>query len=95
MIDKSMVTTASHLPEYTVTKSFGVVVGDEADGPYFAKFRRNVYDETYAFALNMLIERAEKLGANAIIGVGFNIFSTTMSTVSIKAYGTPVLVEKK
>jgi uncharacterized protein YbjQ (UPF0145 family) len=108
-MDASLVTTTFGLDGYKVVKSLGVVrgitvrsrsvIGNIAGGIQ-AAFGGNitVYTElcehARAEAFDLMIQHAQQLGANAIIGVRYDANDVMEGITEVLAYGTAVVVEK-
>jgi uncharacterized protein YbjQ (UPF0145 family) len=103
-----LVTTTERIPGYRVKKVFGVVSGSVVRarniGRDIVAALRGIaggeireYTELLAEAreeaLRCMIEKARKLGANAVIGVRFSTAAVMSGAAEIMAYGTAVLVE--
>lgn len=109
-IDSSMVTTAFELPGYTVVKSLGIVRGISVRSlsalgtvqaglqTFFGGKIRNftaLCEKTRQEAFEILIEHAQELGANAIIGMRYDANEIAAGVTEVLAYGTAVMVEKR
>ncbi len=105
-----IVTTTDYIPGYRIVKILGIVCGNTVRtrhaGRDFVAALRNIvggeikeYTELLAQAreeaLKRMIEKAKKLGANAIINVRFSTSNITSGASEILAYGTAVIVEKE
>ena len=103
-----IVTTTPNVPGYRVTKVFGVVTGITArtrgiGGRILAGIQTALGGEVDAFtsemekarreALQRAIEKASKIGANALIGLDFETSDIFNGVVLISATGTAVVVE--
>lgn len=58
------------------------------------KSYENLTNEARADALKKLEEAAKKQGANAIVGLRFNVTQILPATMEVAAYGTAVKVKK-
>ncbi len=110
MAEEILVTTLEYVPGYRVKNVLGIVSGSIVKarniGRDFTAFLRNIaggeiveYTELLAQsrdeAIRRMVEKAKRLGANAVIGVRLtssNIMSGAAETV---AYGTAVILEKE
>lgn len=108
-MDASMVTTGFELPSHHVTKNLGVVRGitvrsrsalGNLAGGIQAFFGGNItiYTElcehARAEAFDLLVQHAEQIGANAIIGVRYDANEVMEGITEVLAYGTAVVVER-
>ncbi len=104
-----MITTSFDFPNYTITQCLGSVRGISVRSPGFfgsisASFQSitsgdiprltKLCEETRNFAFKSLIEHAEELGANAIIGLRFDANEIGGDATEILAYGTAVITKK-
>ena len=69
--------------------SFKTLVGGEIKG--YSDLMKEARDE----ALERMIKEAEKLGANAVIGMRYQTAQIMASAAEVVAYGTAVVVESK
>lgn len=83
-----IVSTLSQYPGKVVKEDLGVVYAWDNS----LEFGRHIYnsDESYQRALEQLIKKAEKLNANAILGMNFS-FSADSSIIILM--GTAVILE--
>ena len=103
-----IVTTTTELPGYRIKKVLGIVSGSIVRARHIGRdltaALRNIvggeikeYTELLAQAreeaLKRMIEKAKKLGANAVIGVRFSTSAVMSGAAEILAYGTAVVVE--
>lgn len=114
MGDNMIISTTSSLEGKIIKEYRGVVFGEVISGIHFMKdFTANFTDmlggraEEYeeelvnarADAINEMVERAKKIGANALIGVKIDVEATggnertAMSMIMVTASGTAVVVE--
>ncbi|HEV2601289.1 MAG TPA: heavy metal-binding domain-containing protein [Candidatus Babeliales bacterium] len=108
-INVNMITTTFDLPGYRIVQSCGIIRGISvrsagAVGGFVAglqslwaqknKTFTAMCEKTRSEAFDLLIEHAQELGANAIIGVRFDANEVNTVTTEILAYGTAVIVEK-
>ncbi len=108
-MDASMVTTAFNFEGYRTSKNLGVVRGitvrsrsalGNLAGGIQAIFGGNitVYTElcehARAEAFDLMLQHAQQMGANAIIGVRYDANDVMEGITEVLAYGTAVVVEK-
>jgi uncharacterized protein YbjQ (UPF0145 family) len=108
-MEASMVTTTFDLDGYKVVKHLGVVRGitvrsrsalGNLAGGIQAFFGGNItiYTElcehARAEAFDLLMQHAQQIGANAIIGVRYDANEVMEGITEVLAYGTAVVVEK-
>ncbi len=108
-MDASMVTTAFGFDGYRVAKNLGVVRGitvrsrsalGNLAGGIQAFFGGNItiYTElcehARAEAFDLMLQHAQQMGANAIIGVRYDANDVMEGITEVLAYGTAVVVEK-
>jgi uncharacterized protein YbjQ (UPF0145 family) len=108
-MDISLITTSTGLDGYKVVKHLGVVrgitvrsrsvVGTFAGGiQTLFGGRLSVYVELCETAreeaYHLLIQHAQALGANAIIGMRYDANEVMQGVTEVLAYGTAVVVEK-
>jgi uncharacterized protein YbjQ (UPF0145 family) len=107
-MDATMVTTGFELPNYRITKNLGVVRGitvrsrsalGNVAGSIQAFFGGNItiYTElcehARAEAFDLLLQHAQQMGANAIIGVRYDANEVMEGITEVLAYGTAVVVQ--
>lgn len=107
-INRKMITTAFDIPNYSIVESLGIVRGISVRSPSLVGGMRagiqtlfggniNVYtklcEKTRAEALEILIDHAQELGANAIIGLRYDANELAAGVTEVLAYGTAVIVE--
>ncbi len=103
-----ILTTTPEIPGMRITKTYGLVRGSTVRGKHIGKdilalFRNIVGGEINEYtkmlaesreqALDRMIHDAERLGANAIVGVRFASSSITSGAAEMLVYGTAVQVE--
>ena len=103
-----MTTTAFELPGYRVVKTFGVVRGiivrsRSIIGTIGAGLQTlvggnitiltDLCEETREHALELCLQHARDLGANAIIGLRYDATEIMQGVTEVLCYGTAVLVE--
>ena len=108
MIDAKLITTAQEIPAYRITRSLGVVRGiivrsrsivGNIGASLQTLFGGNItiYSElcekARADAHRQIVEHAEQLGANAIIGVRYDATEIADGVTEVLAYGTAVYAE--
>jgi uncharacterized protein YbjQ (UPF0145 family) len=104
----SMTTTAFEMPGYRVVKNFGVVRGiivrsRSIVGTIGAGLQTliggnitiltNLCEKTREHALELCVQHAQQLGANAIIGLRYDATEIMQGVTEVLCYGTAVLVE--
>jgi len=113
MISKDKVVTTPEIPGYKITKVLGLVTGLSprtrgVGGQLWGGIQSLLGGEVTAFTLEVekarveaigrAIERAEELGANAIVGMDLEtseMGSAQMNIMCISATGTAVVVEQE
>ncbi|HUC42259.1 MAG TPA: YbjQ family protein [Candidatus Micrarchaeaceae archaeon] len=107
-VNFNMVTTTFDLPGYRITKNLGLVRGvtvrsrsilgqigaslESLVGGNITLFEE-LCEKTRAEALELLMEHAAQLGANAILGVRYDACEILQGITEVLAYGTAVHVE--
>jgi len=107
-MDHRMATTAFEVPGYRVTRNLGVVRGVTVrargiGGQIAASLRTivggkiteyvSLCEETRGEAFDLMLDHAEQLGANAIIGIRYDATELGENMTEVLAYGTAVVVE--
>lgn len=107
-LDPAMVTSAFTLPGFRIVRSLGIVRGltvrsASIGGQVVAAFQSlvggnirtmtNVCEHARTDAFLMTLEHAAQLGANAIIGLGYDTTEIAEGMTEVLAYGTAVVVE--
>ncbi len=108
MVAHEFVTTAFDLPGYRVKRNFGVVRGivvrsrsivgtigaglQTLIGGNISLFS-NLCEQTRSDAFELMLQHAEQLGANAVIGARYDATEIMQGVTEVLAYGTAVLVE--
>lgn len=107
---KIMVTTADLLPGYDVKKNLGIVWGSSVKvkhvGYDLAALVKsvvggelNVYkhllNEARHAAIHSLVLNAEKMGANAVVGLRLGSSHIMPAVAEVFAYGTAVVADKR
>ncbi len=112
MIEHSMVTTGFELDNYRITKTFGVTRGIIVRSrSIFGNFGASIQtlfggnitiltslcEKTREDAFELMLEHAEQMGANAVIGMRYDTCDLMgkYGVSEVLAYGTAVLVEPK
>ncbi len=100
--------TTFEVPGKKITKPLGLVKGSTIRARHVGKditaaFRNIVGGEIVEYtkmlaeareeAINRLVEQAEAMGANAVVGLRFTTSSVTQGAAELLAYGTAVVVE--
>ena len=108
MSEEVIVTTTESVPGYRIKKVLGIVSGSVVRARHIGRdivaSLRNIvggeikeYTELMAQArdeaIRRMIEKAKKLGANAVIGVRFSTTAVMSGAAEILAYGTAVILE--
>src|SRR5438105_13967322 len=108
VMNPSMTTTAFELPGYRVVKTFGVVRGiivrsRSIFGTLGAGLQTlvggnitiltDLCEKTRQHALELCLDHARALGANAIIGLRYDATEIMQGVTEVLCYGTAVLVE--
>jgi uncharacterized protein YbjQ (UPF0145 family) len=108
MVPHENVTTAFDLPGYRITRNLGVVRGiivrsrsivgtigaglQTIVGGNISLFS-NLCEKTRGDAFEQMIEHANALGANAVIGARYDATEIMNGVTEVLAYGTAVVVE--
>lgn len=103
-----LITTSTHLEGYKITKQLGLVrgitvrsrgLGGNLVGGIMALFggKNTIYtdlcENTREEALQLLIQHAKDMGANAIINMRYDANEVMQGITEVLAYGTAVVVE--
>lgn len=106
-VDPALVTTAFELPDYRLTRNFGVVRGivvrsRSIIGTIGASLQTlvggnitlytEVCERARSDAYRLLLEHAAEAGANALIGVRYDANEIAPGVTEVLAYGTAVEV---
>ncbi|MEN3042173.1 MAG: YbjQ family protein [Fervidobacterium sp.] len=104
-----IVVTIDYVPGYEITETIGIVAGSIVNSKHLGKdiaaaFKTiaggeiksytELLTESRNIALRRMINEAEKLGADAVVGVRFGSASVMQSAAEILAYGTAVKLKK-
>ena len=107
-MDAKMTSTTFDVPGYRVVRGLGVVRGLTVRsrglaGQMAASLRTLVGGKIHEYvvmceeargeAFDLMLQHAEKVGANAIIGVRYDATELSESMTEVLAYGTAVVVE--
>jgi uncharacterized protein YbjQ (UPF0145 family) len=108
MLSHANVTTAFELPGYRVTRNLGVVRGivvrsrsivgtigaglQTMIGGNISLFS-NLCEQTRNDAFDLMLQHAEALGANAVIGARYDATEIMQGVTEVLAYGTAVQIE--
>ncbi len=108
-MDHSLVTTAFQLDGYKVTKTFGLVrgitvrsrslIGNIGAGIQILfggniSLYQELCEKARQEAYEIMIQHAEQIGANAIIGMRYDANEVAAAVTEVLAYGTAVKVER-
>jgi uncharacterized protein YbjQ (UPF0145 family) len=108
-MDARMTTTTFELEGYRVVRHLGVVRGITVRsrglaGQLAATLRTigggkiheyvELCEQAREEAFDLMVQHAEKLGANAIIGIRYDATELAENMTEVLAYGTAVVVEK-
>ncbi|MBM4165876.1 MAG: YbjQ family protein [Ignavibacteria bacterium] len=109
MFNRMFITTAFTLDGYSITRNLGVVRGITVRsrsliGNIGAVFQilvggkislyQQLCEKAREEAFSIMIEHAEEIGANAIIGMRYDANEVAGGVTEVLAYGTAVIVEK-
>ena len=104
-----LITTTDNVPGRNITEVKGMVRGSTVRARNIGRditagFRNivggelpeytNLLDESRALAIERMVEQAESLGANAVVGARFTTSGITQGASEILAFGTAVVVEE-
>ena len=107
-MDLKMTTTTFDLPGYRTVRQLGVVRGVTVRsrglvGQFAASLRTiaggkiheyvSLCEQTREEAFDLMLEHAEKMGANAIVGVRYDATELGENMTEVLAYGTAVFVQ--
>lgn len=103
-----ILTTIEFVPEKQITAHFGIVTGSTVRSKHFGrdlfaglkniiggelKGYTELMEETRDEAMERMVAQAQKLGANAIIGIRFATSDVAPGAAEVFAYGTAVKVD--
>ncbi|MBM7559777.1 heavy metal-binding domain-containing protein [Marinitoga litoralis] len=104
-----IITTGESIPGYEITEVLGIVIGNTVHSKHLgrdiaAAFKTlaggelkgytEMLTEARNVAYNRMIDEAEKLGADAIIGMRFSSSAVMQGAAEMLAYGTAVKLRK-
>ena len=100
--------TVENLPGVKVEEVLGLVKGEVVQSKHMGKdimaglktivggeIKGYMLREARTIATNRMIEEAERLGANAIIGVRFGSSEAMQGASEMLAYGTAIIIKEK
>ena len=108
-MDHTLVTTAFVIDGYKITKNLGIVRGitvrsrnifGTIGGSLQTLFGGNITlftelcEKTRAEAFDIMVQHADAIGANAIIGMRYDANEVMQGVTEVLAYGTAVRMEK-
>ena len=109
MVPHEFVTTGFELPGYRIKRNFGIVRGivvrsrsivgtigaslQTIVGGNISLFS-NLCEQTRNDAFDLMLQHAEAVGANAVIGVRYDATEIMQGVTEVLSYGTAVLVER-
>lgn len=108
-MDHSLVTTTFTLDGYRIVRNFGVVRGITVRsrsifGTIGAGIQtivggnisllQELCERTRQEAFHLMVQHAEAMGANAVIGMRYDANEVMSGVTEVLAYGTAVIVEK-
>lgn len=109
-MEKTIVCTTNEVPGYEIKKYCGLVWASSSRSKhlghdFYAVLKTVVGGKIKAYeqmtnhacneAVRRLAENAERMGANAVVGVRMEGIQLLQATVDVVAYGTAVVIEKK
>jgi uncharacterized protein YbjQ (UPF0145 family) len=109
MVPHEFVTTGFDLPGFRIKRNFGIVRGivvrsRSIVGTIGASLQTivdgnislfsNLCEQTRNDAFDLMLQHAEALGANAVIGVRYDATEIMQGVTEVLSYGTAVLVER-
>ena len=104
-----IITTTDDIPGYRIVEVYGLVRGNTVRAKHIGKdilaILRNIVGgeiveystmlaEAREEAIDRMVSKAEKMGANAVVGLRFITASIMQAAAELLAYGTAVKVEK-
>lgn len=105
-----IVVTTDFVPGYEIVETLGIVTGSIVNSKHLGKdiaaaFKKlaggdiksytELLVESRNIALKRMISEAERLGADAVVGVRFGSASVMQGAAELLAYGTAVRLKKK
>ena len=103
MVPHEFVTTAFELPGYRIKQNLGIVRGivvrsrsiiGTMVGGNISLFSK-LCEQTRNDAFDLMLQHAEALGANAVIGARYDATEIMQGVTEVLSYGTAVKVEPK
>lgn len=109
MISHNMTSTTFTIDGYQIKKNHGVVRGLQVRSRSIVgnlgaalqtlfggniTIMSNLCETTRERTFNLMLEHAEQLGANAIVGIRYDATEVMQGVTEVLAYGTAVTVEK-
>jgi uncharacterized protein YbjQ (UPF0145 family) len=107
-MDHSMTTTTFTLDGFRITRTLGVVRGitvrsrsifGTIGGSLQTLFGGNISlftelcEKTRAEAFNMMVDHAQQIGANAVVGIRYDATELLQGVTEVLCYGTAVMVK--
>jgi len=103
-VEHAMTTTALELPNYRITRSLGIIVRSRSLIGNFGAGLQTLFggnitlytelcEKARADAYEQLLQHAQDLGANAVIGVRYDANDIMQGVTEVLCYGTAVVVE--
>ncbi len=107
-MDHALITTAFELPRMQITRNLGIVRGiivrsRSVIGSFGAGLQTlfggnitiytSLCEQARQDAYRIMVEHAEQMGANAVIGVRYDANEIMAGVTEVLAYGTAVIVE--
>jgi len=109
-VSHNMVTTGLELPGHTIVENKGVAKGiivrsrsvigsigaglQTLIGGNISLFT-DLCEETRSDAFDLMLQHAQEMGANAVIGARYDATEIMQGVTEVLAYGTAVVVEKR
>lgn len=108
-MDHSLITTAFELDGYKIVKNLGIIRGITVRSRnVFATIGASLQtivggnitlftqlcEKTRSESFELMVQHAEELGANAVIGMRYDANEVMSGVTEVLAYGTAVVVEK-
>jgi len=108
-MDHNLITTAFEIDGYKITKNLGIIRGitvrsRNVFATIGASFQTLVggnitlftalCEKTRKEAFELMVQHAEELGANSIVGFRYDANEVMSGVTEVLAYGTAVIVEK-
>ncbi len=109
-MDHGLITTAFEIDGYKIVKNLGIIRGITVRSRnMFATIGASLQtiiggnitlftelcEKTRSESFELMVQHAEELGANAIIGMRYDANDVMSGVTEVLAYGTAVVVEKK